>query len=309
MKKVCYVSLRDFRVGDTLALQASVDIMDSLIGEHIKVTYEKDWKAVSNSWDSNRDIPLDLVVHAGGNEWSGFKNLEQMCSNKNIPVIFLGVGTGSKKFNCTTKKMFHQCRTLMLGRDHIATESAKKLGGDSFMLTCPSLFHYKNTDKGDRFGVVFQSNHCMEKPHCIRSEELYNQLLEFIEKHKEERPMLICHYIDDYLDLHNRFPDMREDLRYSNRLSDYIQWYSQCEVIYSMRLHGAMLAASLNKPTVCLKKGVEKSCAFDHLAIKVVEPMEVSFDDLSDPIEVNKIKQKMAVEFHKQIQTFLDVEK
>ena len=306
MKKVCYVGLRDFRVGDTLAMEASVDLIESLIGEHIKILYEKENENVGNSWMRDRNVPVDLVVHAGGNEWAGFDDLEECCIADNVPVIYLGVGTGSRSFNGTTKKMFRACKVLMLGRDHIATESAQRLGGEVYKLTCPSLFYYRSVDSGDRLGIVFQSNRCREKAHCIRSEKIYKQSLGFIQDRLKENPMLICHYIDDYLDLYNRFPESSKDLRYSTRIEDYIKWYSQCGVIYSTRLHGVMLAASLGKPTVGLKAGVKKMCAFDHLPINVVEPAKVSCKDLSNPEQVNAIKQSMAKEFNDKLSVFLN---
>lgn len=306
MKKVCYVGLRDFRVGDTLAMEASVDLIKSIIGEHIKILYEKENEKVGNSWMRDRDVPVDLVVHAGGNEWAGFDDLEKCCIANNVPVIYLGVGTGSRSFSGTTKKMFRVCKVLMLGRDHIATESAQRLGAESHKLTCPSFFHYRPSDSGDRIGIVFQSNRCREKAHCIRSEKIYKQSLEFIHDHLNENPMLICHYIDDYLDLFNRYSNSRNKLCYSTRIKDYIKWYSQCGVIYSTRLHGVMLAASLDKPTVGLKAGVQKMCAFDHLPINVVEPAKVSGRDLSNIQTVNVVKNKMSKECNKRISNFLE---
>lgn len=303
---ILYVTISNWGVGDELALMGTLMLTEKVWPGHNKFYADKNFEIQKDSelfysdiWIPSKDIPIDLVVHAGGNGWSGPEHSpwNNFIVNNNIPVVYLGVGMarGEDKNHPVMKEVMERC-LLFAGRDHVSVSMANKLGCQSVVqICCPSLFIRKKTSRKceeDRVGLVFQYNGPV-LPHSCKGKELYESEVELFRNISESKDThIICHFIGDYEDAIKAFPDYADRAKYSRSISDYINWYSECSSIISMRLHGGYLGAALDKPTTTIKYRMSKMCALPVIGVPVSSPQEMNVSNymtyLSDP-EATKI--------------------
>lgn len=311
--RVLYVTISNWGVGDELALTGTHRLMREALPGHLTFYAEKN-EAVRalpqqpfkwDIWTRNLHAPnVDLIVHAGGNQWSGpnHADWETRTVTKNVPVLYLGVGMWNSKSNVDrVKNVLARC-PLFIGRDEIACKKAEELGATNVhRLCCPSLFIEDAVPLGDKVGIVYQAKQVVG-PHSCGKQDLQDAQAEMVNRVSDRHPsLIICHFIGDFHDAVRRFPKWKSRIVYSRLLGDYVGWYKQCGRILSMRLHGAYLGATLGRPTACLKAGVPKICALKHIGVPVVHPAEAKVDGgtFSDVATTERLKAGYLAEYRR----------
>lgn len=303
--RVCYVTITNWGVGDDLAMRGAMGLMRTVLPGHLTFCAEKNeaMRKMAGAhykwdiWNSALHAPdVDLIVHAGGNQWSGPNHAawEDRIIAKKTPVIYLGVGMWSNRASKDkARKVLEHCR-LFVGRDEVACQAASDLGAKNVhLLCCPSLFIEPAAPlDGDRVGLVYQA-HGVVGPHSVKT-ELAEAEVALYRRVCDKRPsLIICHFIGDFVSALNAFPEWEDRIVYSKVLDDYIGWYRSCNRIVSMRLHGACLGVTLGRPTVCIKAGETRVCAMKQIAVPVIEPSMVSTVEMSQfskPSETEVLK-------------------
>jgi len=313
--RILYVTITNWGVGDELALRGALLVMDKVFPGHLKFFADKNPEIAprspvnSDTWRGQwAHSAIDVVVHAGGNSWTGsaYAQVEQFTIETRTPVIYLGVGMHNPNADEEHTRLVLAQSPLFIGRDHVATNTAQRLGAaNAHKLCCPSLFIAPAVKVlGGAIGLVYQAQSAV-LPHSCGNESLYEAEVALFRKILQRRDaLLICHFIGDYVDAMRRFPEHEGRIVYSRVLDDYIRWYSQCGRIMSMRLHGAYLGATLGLPTMCLKKGVGKCCALGEIGVPVVHPREARSDRLT-MFSVREQTQALKVKFWREYMRLL----
>jgi len=300
---VLYVTITDWGIGDELALQGAIHLMEQVRPGHLKFYGNKnpelrveDWRPFkSDVWNCFQcDFPPDLVVYAGGCAWTGRGN---ELWERPWPSVYLGVGGGIRDDTTETRARAALAECLLfVGRDDLAVEAAEKLGAMNVVkLCCPSLLIQVRPDGpvAGRVGFVYQSVSNV-RPHSCGSDELHNAQVRLIRQASASGDtLIICHWIGDYARALHLFPEWVGRIVYSRLLLDYERWYASCERLVTMRFHGAHFGAALGRPTVCIKEGAKKSGALEAIGVPVLHPSAVALDDdkcFSDPVSVATLK-------------------
>lgn len=303
-RRVLYVTISNWGVGDELAMRGTLMLMREALPGHLTFFAEKneairalpDQPFKLDLWsDKLHRTNLDFIVHAGGNQWSGPNHAawEDWTIESKVPVLYLGAGMWNNKADkAKTRKVMEHCH-LFAGRDEVACRAAKEVDAQNVhLLCCPSLFIEPETPVGDRVGLVYQA-HQEVGPHSV-TKELADAEIALYRRVCANRPsLIICHFIGDFVSAIRVFPEWKDRIVYSKLLDDYIGWYKQCNRIVTMRLHGAYLGATLGRPTCCIKAGESKICAMKQIAVPVVEPGQCVTTDagqFSKPTEVRALR-------------------
>jgi hypothetical protein len=247
-------------------------------------------------------IDFDLVVHSGGNCWTGTGHdvLEAAVAQRGWPVIYLGVGMANHPVNPATLRESMKHVTLFIGRDEIAKGHAVTLGAtNAHRICCPSFFLDAETRSDGPVGLVFQGLGEIPSHSCDKEDVFEGEVKLFRRMSAVKPTRIICHFIGDYAEAMKQFPEYADRMVYSRVLDDYIRWYSECSKIMSMRFHGAYLGAALGLPTVCLKAKMLKCEALKHIAVPVIHPDSARSDDrgeFSNPAETEKLKTQYGAE-------------
>ena len=309
--RVLYQTISDWGVGDELALRGSIALMEEQLPGHLKFFADSSpdlqhvpcKERTSDIWGTRwPSIEFDLVVHSGGNCWTGagHDDLEAAVAQRGWPVIYLGVGMANHPVNEAVLRDSMKHVRLFIGRDEIARGHAARLGAkNAHCICCPSFFLDAETKANGPVGLVFQGLGEIPSHSCYNPDIFAGEVGLFRRVSAAKPTRIICHFIGDYAEAMKQFPEYADRIVYSRVIDDYIRWYSECSKIMSMRFHGAYLGAALGLPTVCLKAKMLKCEALKHIAIPVVHPDAVRSDDLggfSNPAETEKLKAQYGAE-------------
>ena len=309
-KRILYVSVTNWGVGDELALRGAQLALQGAYPGHLAFLAEKNPEfAPGNPVQSDlwagalAHHGIDLVVYAGGESWTGpqYAEIEDFAIETQTPIIYLGVGMHNPHGDdAKTRKILERC-PVFIARDHVADMAATRLGAPRvWRACCPSLFIREPVPLGDKPGLVFQAHNDAPAQNCGPEELEAQQISLFSRISARTETLIICHFIGDYIRAMGCFPEYRERVVYSRFLDDYIGWYTECGSILSMRLHGAYLGAMLGRPTICLRAGVGKACALGLIGVPVRPPASVDStrrELYSDPEEVRELRAQHAVAY------------
>ncbi|MFY9078159.1 polysaccharide pyruvyl transferase family protein [Aliarcobacter butzleri] len=247
----------------------------------------------------------DLVVFAGSPEWIGrrLKKLYTEILNNKIPTIFLGLGTDSKipleynnkDFGSIEKKVFEQYTKIIITRDE-NTLGAFKHFEFAKHLPCPALFCSKTNNKKvnvKKIALIYSTVNA-EGGNDI-SLETYNFILalykELLYSYKDEYEFeFISHYIDELSEFKKDFPE--EKIRYSYDSKDYLDIYSEYDLVIGCRVHGIGMCASLGIPGIMVSHDGRSKTVKGFLADRIF--IDNSFLEIKELFEnvVNNIEDK-----------------
>jgi hypothetical protein len=303
--RILYVAMTSWGVGDELALRGTYSLLERVFPDHVKLFAEKNPELrplpnavfTSDVWQEQVcDFLPDLIVHAGGNEWAGDLHSvwDSLSITAGVPVVYLGVGMHNAAADQErSAKVLAHC-PLFIGRDHVAVAHAEALGARHAMrLCCPSIFIGRTSQNGGPLGLVYEARNAAMAHNC-GSDALHEAEVDVFCRASAAGPTrIICHFIGDYAEALKRFPKWHDRIVYSRVLDDYLRWYSTCSKIASMRLHGAHLGVGCDKPTLCLRTGVGKTCALGGIGVPLVHPSSAVFADagmFSNPTQTTALK-------------------
>ena len=315
-QRVLYITIRDWGVGDELALQGAIFLMNKIWPGHLnffgnknpELRVEPNQSFKSDVWSREQcDFAPDLVVYAGGTAWGGkgHESWEGLW-----PTVYLGVGGGPGRGDETRTRAAIAKSLLFIARDAVSAKKATEFGAERIMtICCPSLFlSGKAALPTKHVGIVYQGQNQV-KPHSCGSETLHEAEVEMINGlSAKAETLIICHWIGDYAQALWRFPKWHDRIVYSRLLSDYIDWYGDCGKIITMRFHGAYLGAALGRPTVCVKQAVKKSGALPLIGVPVLHPSDVDLGSVgcfSNPGHVESLKARYLDQYLIQLQAAL----
>jgi polysaccharide pyruvyl transferase WcaK-like protein len=212
-----------------------------------------------NSFKDQTDPKLiDLVVFAGSPEWIGnrLRSLYEMILKNNIPVIFLGIGTGQTSNQINLTKINEPFLSVLkksliiTTRDEELKEKLKEI--NAICLPCPALFSSKTEKKikkVKKIGLIYATNDTIPLSRVNKKTEDYLIKIypELIKKYDCE---IICHYIDDLEKAEKIFKNC--EINYSFDAKDYIKIYKKFDLVVGTRLHGIGISASMGIPGILI---------------------------------------------------------
>lgn len=207
---------------------------------------------LSNSYSPGRALDVDIAVVAGTPEWHG-PHLEPLFDEfqaRPVPWLFIGIGHASESVTLTAGALRIIKTALVTTRDHLAASALSSYGVRAPVMPCPSIFGAPlevPTRQIRRIGLVIQSDRVINQRISSDLKTRTLRLADTLLGAYDVR--IICNYIDEFLELSERFP---RNLFYSYEPMDYVDVLSTCDFVISTRLHSAFLASSMLKPAVVL---------------------------------------------------------
>jgi len=276
----CFQDLQLFkssRVPDDFHLHADLRMLES----NLKVGF------FDNSLKPDTDCGFaDWVVFAGTPEWCNGRthDLYRHILRHNIPVMILGVGGGLDLYEPRFLDVISKAKVLAV-RDEATLRSVRDAGLDAVQLACPALLSARpgkerRVERVKRIGLIYQAsvaasviwNGCSEAAYDWQM-RLHKELIREYGKNFELG--IVCHYIDELPLAEKEFPD--HEVLYSYCAEDYLDIYSQFDLVVGMRVHGIGAAASVGVPGVALAHCSRSLTCCGFLAdIASCEDMEIS---------------------------------
>jgi len=230
-------------VGRWLGKEVGVKFLDNSVKDYLPMDY------------------ADLVVFAGSPEWKGrrTRKLYADIEKYDIPVIFLGLGS-SMGFRFNSYHFSKQERSvlkrslLITTRDALTKDNLKPL--PAHLLPCPALFSSKFEKKINivkKIGLIYGSNKSVKHNNISDDTHSYittlykNLISEFKGEYQFE---FILHYIDEIQLFKNDFSG--DASKYSYDSKDYIDIYSNYDLVIGHRVHGIGISASMGIPGIMI---------------------------------------------------------
>ena len=251
---------------------------------------------------------MDLIVFAGSPEWYG-KRLTELYSiifEKNIPVIFLGLGAADKvdleRFS--EKELYAlEKNKLLVCRNQYCTDLLERF--DSCYLPCPALFSSpktKHIKKVKKIALLYGTDKAVDANNISQTtdifmKEIYTNLLNnFSEKYEFE---FIAHYIDELDQFYEDYPN--KTLRYSYKSDAYINIFIDYDLVIGHRVHGIGMCASMGIPGIMIAHDKRSTTVQGFLAEMIsVGSSYADFEKLFQRVTENiEIKNKQLLE-HKE---------
>lgn len=204
-----------------------------------------------NSLGKGSIDPFDYVVMAGTPEWFGGKlePLFKEIQRTKKPVYFIGVGGNNFNLSELDKSVLVGAE-IIIARDMDTKKMIERnIRREVHCLPCPSLFCVGRAPKVksiNKIGFVIQNP---DSPHGHAVDEsIFRLSLDLLNHLKDVYDVsVICHYFKElYLDI----PGVNKV--YSYMAEDYPNIYKKFDFIISTRLHGCLLSASLEIPTILI---------------------------------------------------------
>jgi len=285
--RVLASTTRQWNPGDEFILWGCKKIMNL---DHV-VIYDRNpdlhnKSTFSNSWRGESLEIFDYVLIAGTPEWSGdrLRILYNNVKKYQKPIYFLGIGCheGRRALSQLDRKILSQAKLITV-RDGITKQKIESvLNKNIEILPCPALFATESIEKKERIkkiGIVIQIPNA--NVHSIW-QKTYDDITNLIKKIKKKYEIiLISHYLKElYSESWNEF---ESPVYYSYRAEDYPEIYSKCDFIFSTRLHGTLLAASLEIPTALINPMRRCETAINQIPfikkIKDIDTVELMLDN------------------------------
>lgn len=218
---------------------------------------------------------IDLIIFAGSPEWYGDRSrmLYWAAKKYNIPVIYMGIGTGEERLEEKIKKYEWDIidRALYIAtRDKLTSDMfhvhAKKNGkdiekerwktADTKCITCPSIcssrFH-KSVKEVRKIALIYSSSRVSANNNVLIETEKYLKRLYGILMEKYN-VAFVCHYIEELDYVVEDFPG--QEYYYSFDSHDYFEIYKQFDFVIGCRVHGIGICASMGIPGVIINHSI-----------------------------------------------------
>ena len=239
---------------------------------------------------------IDYAIFAGSPEWITDRcvNFYQHILVNNLPTFILGIGYSQDSvpefmYEVINKSLLFTVRDKNL----LQTKLAKDC--NAIYLPCPALLcakigDEKNISEVQQIGLVFQAN--LENSTRMQSvnNETYRFICEFytdlINKYKNYKISIICHYINEVELAHKLFNRCNVDILYSFDAKDYFNIYKRFDLVISPRVHGCGISASLGIPSFIIKHDARGNTADGFLAeeININDNIENIYKKINDKI-------------------------
>ena len=222
---------------------------------------------------------IDLAVCAGTPEWVNKRciNFYEHIIRHNIPFMALGIGAGlPKKIPNFAREVIEKALLITTRMPGIFPQK-KCVESPVYDMPCPALFcstKQKTISYCKTIGLVF----ALDINQTVRSQnistetfsymlDLYNNLLHRYENKYNFK--IICHYIDELPVACRQFAN--KDVLYSYSAEDYVDIYSQCDLVISPRVHGCGISASLGIPSICIAHDERQATTQGFLAEQITK--------------------------------------
>ena len=239
-----------------------------------------------NSWSPELDLEFaDFVVFAGTPEWVGrmVEPLTSALAEFKGPILYLGLGSVAVMNECTIEDLLvsdqdalKKARVITV-RDSAAETFLASLKPNA--LPCPSLFaaQAKQLTNKQKIAVSLQGIAPYNTQRTDTSVRDY--MIQLLEKLTTQYSCsVITHYVDELPELSDIIPT-GVDLIYHADATDYINTYDNFDLVVTMRVHGAGLAAALGIPSFVVAHSHRSQTAEGFLA-ELVDTQENSVDDV-----------------------------
>lgn len=267
-----------------------------------------------NSIKFNTDSSFaDLAVFAGSPELfnSRCHNFYQHILKNNLPVLILGAGSIPQSIPEYMEEVISKS-LLFTVRDKSLAETDFGVKNNAVYIPCPALFATplgteKKINEVKSIGLVYQSNfENSVRCNCIDNEShdfcinLYQQI---INRYKNYKISIICHYIDEISPAYNFFSNENVDIRYSYDSKDYIDIYKEFDLILSPRVHGCGMSSSLGIPSFIIKHDARGNTADGFLAeeIKISDNINEIIDKIDLSIRDIENKNKKLIDWKSRV--------
>ncbi|MDB1122448.1 polysaccharide pyruvyl transferase family protein [Vibrio algarum] len=283
---VIFSTTRQWNPGDEFILMGCMNLLKEHLGEFNPVIYNRNpqirrhrkydlIKSVDNALgkdfiekfndNSVKDrLPMDyadMVIFAGSPEWRGMRTQKLYSSilEYNLPTLFLGLGTNGKfefnesAFSKDEMAVFKKAKVVTC-RDQNTTDGLSDVSAK--FLPCPALFSSPTESlvkKVKRIGLIYGTNNSAKNNNVSKETyeylmQIYNRIItEFGSDYEIE---FVAHYIDELSEFKKDFPEQK--LRYSFDSKDYLDIYSQYDLIIGYRVHGVGMCASMGIPGIMI---------------------------------------------------------
>jgi hypothetical protein len=211
----------------------------------------------TNAWIHGQPAGLDLAVVAGTPEWTGLPMVAfyHLVREGRLPLILLGAGYIDKPimFSEPEKHCFRNQLKIAVVRDANAQRALEQIGVTARRLPCPALFASPEEPPrpgGKRIGFILQNDAVVNQS---VSTELMHASLALIKQLSTAgfNVEAVCHYVDEF----RKFSGHVKPIRYSYDARDYLDILAEYDLVITTRLHGAILANSLGRPSILLNQG------------------------------------------------------
>jgi len=341
-KNILFSTTRQWNPGDEFILMGVINLLKDIIGEFNSIIYNRNPEVRQftnylnpfrhskycnkffkgkgkiesflrigfwdNSFKDEMELDfIDMVVFAGSPEWMGGRLLPlyKKLLNYEKPIIYLGIGSGSKlSFNDIKSPYVDVLRKakLITVRDSLTYELLKPL--NPHYLPCPALFsssYEKEIREVKKIGLIFATNKSVVNNRI--SKKTYQYLLNlYDELIKNFECEIVCHYIDELPEAFRIYKGMK--IHYSYDAKDYLDIYKRFDLVIGPRVHGIGISASMGIPGILIVHDLRGETGKGFLAeivkvgegigsvIEKIKDMEINCTDFSKKLIMHKEKNK-----------------
>lgn len=221
---------------------------------------------------------INLAVCAGTPEWVNNRciNFYEHIIRYNIPFMAIGIGSGlPKKIPNFAREVIE--RALLITTRMPGIFSQKDVLAPLYNMPCPALFcspKQKTISHCQTIGLVFAldinqtviAQNINTETFNYMSNLYHNLLHRYKNKYNFK---IICHYIDELPVACRQFNN--KDILYSYSAEDYLDIYSQCDLVISPRVHGCGISASLGIPSICIAHDERQATTQGFLAEQITK--------------------------------------
>lgn len=285
---IVFSTTRQWNPGDEFILLGCINLLHQIIGDFNPIIYNRNpqirrsrkrdiIKAIDNFLqkdfiekfldNSVKERPAmdyaDMVVFAGSPEWRG-RRLTKLYSSIvefNIPTLFLGLGSGTgsiniHELNLTKDEMSVLTKSGLITCRDCSNQDKENTEIIIHNLPCPALYS-SNTEKKitqvKKIGLIYGTYKAVKDNNV--SKDTYEYLMKtynhIIKSYGNEYEIeFIAHYIDELTHFPTDFPNQK--IKYSYDSKDYLDIYSQYDLVIGHRVHGIGISASMAIPGIMI---------------------------------------------------------
>lgn len=240
---------------------------------------------------------IDLVIFAGTPEWasSRLKSLYEYVDRHAIPVLYLGIGSGSTDFNLSQVPKIYldviKKARLITVRDRRVRDLLSEFG--AILLPCPSILsapkqYERSIKRVGKVALIYGSNRSIKYNNISQEtnnylKDLYARLLSDYSGQFDFE--FVSHYIDELPEFSKEYGSFACNYSYDSR--DYMKIYNKFDFIIGPRVHGIGMAASMGIPGINIAHDVRAGTCemFAAEIIKVGRPIDEALKLFTDKIK------------------------
>lgn len=200
---------------------------------------------------------IDLAVFAGTPSWSGKRSKEfyDIILKDNIPSVYLGIGMANEPIHLENYEKKVLKNALLISAREKYTENFLKEYNAKF-IPCPALFSSKinrEVCEVKKIGLIYaiSKTNKFNNINISASNYMNNLYKEILKKYSFQIEIeFIAHYIEEIPEFYKNYPE--EIIRYSYDSKDYLDIYSNYDLVIGSRVHGIGISASLGIPGIMI---------------------------------------------------------